>query len=44
METKLYHKKLNMSFMTDGIIRYKGKYFIFEFKKETSDKFYKEKE
>lgn len=43
METKLYHKKLNMSFMTDGIIRYKGKYFIFEFKTETSDKFYQRK-
>jgi len=41
METKLYHKKLNMSFMTDGIVRYKGKYFIFEFKTETADKFYK---
>lgn len=41
METKLYHKKLNMSFMCDGIIRYKSKYFIFEFKTETADKFYK---
>lgn len=41
METKLYHKKLNMSFMTDGIIRYKGKYFIFEFKTETANKFYR---
>ena len=41
METKLYHKKLNMSFMTDGIIRYKGKYFIFEFKTETSNKFFR---
>ena len=24
-ETKLYHKSLNMSFLCDGIIRYKGK-------------------
>ena len=40
METKLYHKKLNMSFMCDGIIKYKGKYYIFEFKTETSNKFY----
>ena len=40
METKLYNKKFNMSFMCDGIIRYKTKYFIFEFKTETSDKFY----
>lgn len=41
METKLYHKKLNMSFMCDGIIKYKSKYFIFEFKTESSNKFYK---
>lgn len=41
METKLYNKKLNMSFMCDGIIRYKSKYFIFEFKTETADKFYR---
>lgn len=41
METKLYNKKYNMSFMCDGIIRYKGKYFIFEFKTESSNKFYK---
>lgn len=40
METKLYHKRLNMSFMCDGIIKYKSKYFIFEFKTETSNKFY----
>lgn len=43
METKLYHKKLNMSFMADGIIRYKGKYFIFEFKTESSRKFFDRK-
>lgn len=41
METKLFHKKLNMSFMCDGIIKYKSKYFIFEFKTETSNKFFK---
>lgn len=41
METKLYNKRYNMSFMTDGIIRYKGKYYIFEFKTETADKFYR---
>ncbi len=41
IETKLYNKKYNMSFMTDGIIKYKSKYFIFEFKTETADKFYK---
>ncbi len=38
METKLYHKKLNMSFMTDGIIKYKGKYYILEIKTEASFK------
>lgn len=44
METKLYHKDFNMSFMTDGIIKYKGKYFVFEFKTETADKFYQRKD
>ena len=39
METKLYHKDLNMSFLTDGIIKYKGKYYILELKTEASFKF-----
>lgn len=39
METKLYHKKLNMSFMCDGIIRYKNHYYILELKTENSYKF-----
>lgn len=39
-ETKLYHKKLNMSFLCDGIIRYKGKYYILELKTETVNKWY----
>lgn len=39
-ETKLYHKKLNMSFLCDGIIRYKGKYYILEIKTETIQKWY----
>lgn len=39
METKLYHKTLNISFMCDGIIRYKGKYYILELKTENSYKF-----
>lgn len=39
-ETKLYNKRYNMSFMCDGIVRYKGKYYILEFKTETSNKFY----
>jgi CRISPR/Cas system-associated exonuclease Cas4 (RecB family) len=38
-ETKLYHKKLNMSFLCDGIIKYHGKYYILEIKTETSYKF-----
>lgn len=38
METKLYHKTLNMSFMCDGIIRYKGQYYILEIKTEASFK------
>ena len=37
-ETKLYHKKLNMSFMLDGIIKYQSKYYIFEAKTEASFK------
>lgn len=39
-ETKLYNKKYNMSFMCDGIVRYRGKYYILEFKTETSNKWY----
>jgi CRISPR/Cas system-associated exonuclease Cas4 (RecB family) len=39
METKLYHKGLNLSFMCDGIILYKGKYYILELKTESSYKF-----
>lgn len=39
-ETKLYHNLYNMSFLTDGIIKYKGKYYIFEYKTETANKFW----
>lgn len=39
-ETKLYHKKLNMSFLCDGIIRYKNHYYILEIKTENSNKFF----
>lgn len=38
METKLYHKAYNMSFLCDGIIRYRGKYYILELKTESSFK------
>lgn len=41
METKCFNKRYNMSFLTDGIIKYipENKYFIFEFKTEISQKF-----
>lgn len=38
METRLHHDKLNMNFMCDGLIRYKGEYYILEIKTETSRK------
>ena len=38
METKLYNKTLNMSFLCDGIIRYKNHYYILELKTESSYK------
>lgn len=40
METKLYHKTLNMSFLCDGIIKYKNHYYILEIKTETINKWY----
>jgi hypothetical protein len=43
-ETKLYNTKLNISFLCDGIIRYKGKYYILEIKTETSNKFWDRKD
>ena len=39
-ETKLFHKKLCMSFLCDGIIKYKGKYYILEIKTESINKWY----
>lgn len=41
METKCFNKRFNISFLTDGIIKYipENKYFIFEFKTEISQKF-----
>ena len=38
METKLFNKTLNMSFLCDGIIRYKGRYYILEIKTESAYK------
>ncbi len=39
METKLYHKDLNIRFLCDGVIKYKSKYYILELKTEASFKF-----
>ena len=38
-ETKLFNRDYNISFLCDGIIRYKGKYYILEIKTESSGKF-----
>lgn len=38
METKLFHKKLGISFLCDGIIKYNGHYYILELKTEASFK------
>jgi CRISPR/Cas system-associated exonuclease Cas4 (RecB family) len=43
IETKLYLPDLNMSFMTDGIVKYKGQYYILEIKTETNHKFWDRK-
>lgn len=40
-ETKLYDRKRNISFLCDGIIKYQGKYYIVEFKTESSFKWQK---
>jgi len=39
-ETKLYYTSLNMSFLCDGIIRYKNRYYILELKTENTNKFW----
>lgn len=43
VETKLYHKILNISFLCDGIIKYKNHYYILEIKSETTNKFWNRK-
>jgi CRISPR/Cas system-associated exonuclease Cas4 (RecB family) len=40
-ETKLFNSKYNFRFMCDGIIKYKGNYYILEIKTETSFKWNK---
>lgn len=44
METKLYHKTLNISFLCDGIIKYRNHYYILELKTETSRKWWDRKD
>ncbi|MGM9543544.1 MAG: hypothetical protein ACI3T9_01040 [Romboutsia timonensis] len=46
METKCFNKRYNISFLTDGIIRYipTNTYYIFEFKTEVTQKFAKRDE
>lgn len=39
METKCYNDVLNISFLCDGIVKYKGIYYIIEIKTETFYKF-----
>ena len=43
METKLYDCGLHMSFLCDGIVKYKSKYYILELKTETTNKFWSRK-
>lgn len=40
-ETKLYWKDMNLSFLCDGIIKYRGHYYILEIKTETQEKWFK---
>lgn len=40
METKLRDENLKLSFLCDGIIRYKNHYYILELKTETASKWY----
>ena len=43
-ETKLFDKIRNVSFLCDGIIKYQGKYYIVEFKTESSFKWQSRKD
>ena len=42
-ETKLFDKSRNISFLCDGIIKYKGVYYILELKTESASKFIERK-
>ena len=37
-ETKLFNKRYNLRFLADGLIRYKGKYYLLEIKTESYSK------
>lgn len=39
METKCFNEKYNLRFLCDGIVKYKGKYYILEIKTESTYKF-----
>lgn len=43
-ETHLYSDKYCASFLCDGMLKYKGKYFILEIKTESASKFMKQKD
>lgn len=44
IETKCLNTKYNISFLTDGIIKYKDHYYVLEIKTETTSKFWRRDE
>lgn len=44
IETQLFNTTFNLSFLCDGIIKFKNNYYILEIKTEASTKFYKRKD
>ena len=44
VESKCFNRKLNMRFMTDGIVEYQGQFIILEIKTETTNKNYRRKD
>ena len=44
METKCFWKEIPLSFLTDGIVRYNGQYYILEIKTMNSKKFFESKD
>ena len=43
-ETKIYSEQYNLRFLCDGLIKYKGEYYILEIKTESTNKFNKHTE